>query len=332
MRHGTNELEKPSGMSYAALNRIVEDRMSSDKDYREQLRSSGRPVLSHGRTMTNEELFAKLSSFGLDLNEKTIKKLAVRFLSAQELSEFLLERSGPLRFHGRFDEDWVWICAAVVWERCLSDRPSMEMIDDAMQDGYHKKDREGDAAACEAWLLVWRDIARMMDERGMKSMEEFDDAFMGTQSVSNWVWDLDTALLNAGVKDGRYHRHRIALSQNLVGRLSPRDPERVAQAKDAIAESHFELGEVAEAEEAYEKLMQENPTYGFGWIHWSDCYHPHESRNKDLPRAERILNQALEVEGVSDRQDILGRLADIYEATGRKADARKIRKSGRERG
>jgi len=161
MRHRTNELEKPSGMSYAAMNRIVEDRMSSDKDYREQLRSSGRPVLSHGRKMANEELFAKLSSFGLDIDVEIVKELAARFLSAQELSEFLLERSGPLRFPRSFDEDWVWIAAAVVWERCLPNRPSMEMIDDGMQDGYHKVDSEGSAAACQVWLPVWRDIARI---------------------------------------------------------------------------------------------------------------------------------------------------------------------------
>ena len=338
MRRRTDELEEPGGMSYAAMNRIVEDRMSSDKDYREEVESSGRPLLSQGRRMTSEELFAKLSSFGLDLNEKTVKKLAMRFLSAQEISEFLLERSRSLRFHDRFDEDWVWICAAVVWERCLPDRPSMEMIDDGMQDGYSKQDSEGDVAACEAWLRVWRDITRIMDERGMKSLAQFDAAFQGTQSASNWWWDLDTALINAGRKDGRYHRRRIAFCQDLADRFSIVDPELAVRAKDAIAEAFLELGEIEESDARYRKLVEENPGYGWGWIHWSDCYNPDNilpkdhSTPEDLAKAERILKRALEVEGVSDRQDILERLADICEATGRKADAGKIRKSGRERG
>ena len=75
----------------------------------------------------------------------------------------------------------------------------------------------------------------------------------------------------------------------------------------------------------YQELIEENPKRGWGWIYWSDCYHLHAGPHKDLARAEQILNQALEVEGVSDRQDILERLAAIHEATGRRADARKIR-------
>ncbi len=46
-----------------------------------------------------------------------------------------------------------------------------------------------------------------------------------------------------------------------------------------------------------------------------------------MDRAEQILKEGLEVAGVRDRADISGRLADIYEDSGREDEAEEIRAS-----
>ena len=53
-------------MSYVALNRIVEERAKKDESYRRILEQDGKPLLSHGRSMSDDELLAKLRQLGFD--------------------------------------------------------------------------------------------------------------------------------------------------------------------------------------------------------------------------------------------------------------------------
>ena len=43
-------------MSYIALNRITEEQAAQDRSYRRTLERNGRPLLSHGRIMSDDEL------------------------------------------------------------------------------------------------------------------------------------------------------------------------------------------------------------------------------------------------------------------------------------
>ena len=46
-------------LSYIALNRITEEQAAQDKSYRRILEQNGRPLLSHGHIMSDDELLAK---------------------------------------------------------------------------------------------------------------------------------------------------------------------------------------------------------------------------------------------------------------------------------
>ena len=53
-------------ISYIALNRFVEERVAQDASYRRDLERKRRPLLSHGRSMLDDELLAKLRQLGID--------------------------------------------------------------------------------------------------------------------------------------------------------------------------------------------------------------------------------------------------------------------------
>jgi hypothetical protein len=53
-------------------------------------------------------------------------------------------------------------------------------------------------AACRIWLEAWNDVLRLLDKAGIKSIEEFDERFRGTQSLFNWIQDLESELWDAG--------------------------------------------------------------------------------------------------------------------------------------
>ena len=93
--------------------------------------------------------------------------------------------------------------------------PTYKMIDDKMQAGYVALEERDSVGACRLWLEAWQAILEVMTRSGMHSLDEFDDKFGGTQSVLNWVQDLEIELHNAGLKEPDYPVKRAGLRSSV---------------------------------------------------------------------------------------------------------------------
>ena len=94
-----------------------------------------------------------------------------------------------------------------------------------------------------------------------------------------------------------------------------------------MAESHAKLGRRDTSDRLYREWLDAEPAWGWGWIGWADTYFlllPDERH--DLARAEAILRKGLAVPDVRDREDVLDRLAALYEDSGRAAEAADVRR------
>ena len=305
-------------ISFIALNRMVEERAARDKECREQLERNGKVTLSMGRRASDEQILEKLKSANVDLDRNTLAEWSRAVMSAQELSEHV-RRQGYVRPKG-MDDDWLWVGLTVLWERWLPQWPNFEMLDDKMQAGYavRKKDKP---KACEIWLDAWQDILTLMDTHRIRGVEEFDERFAGSQSVSNWIQDLAMYLSNAGLKEPRFLHHLIALCEEVPRRWPEVSPLTKENFRRDMAETHFRLGDHEKANALFQSWLKDDPEWGWGWIGWSDCYYFTKAESRDLGEAERILKQGLDVPGVRDREDMLERLVMLYEETGRNEDA-----------
>ncbi len=120
-------------ISWVALDRIVETERASDAAYRKQ---AGDKVLrSDAQRLTDAELVAKLSSYGIELDRPSLERLCGQALSAEEIAQPLLDQR---TFRGRPEQmqsDWIWICLSALWQRWFPDKPSFEALDDKMQAG-----------------------------------------------------------------------------------------------------------------------------------------------------------------------------------------------------
>jgi hypothetical protein len=165
----------------------------------------------------------------------------------------------------------------------------------------------------------------MMARSGTDALDTFDDQFGDTQSVFNWVQDLEMELHNAGLQEPQFFRERIAFCETMVDRFSEgRLPMENFQA--ALAQSHFELGEPEAGDRLFRGWLNECPQWGGGWIAWSDCYWTFATpRNKDAARAEEILQEGLATPDVEDRPHLLERFAGLCEKTGRSEQAAALR-------
>jgi hypothetical protein len=121
-------------ISWVAMNRIVENKMSTDAKFRKE--AAGRPIRAQARYLRDGELLDKLRSFGIDLDRSSLERLCNKYLSAEEIAKPLLEQRTFESKSKELESDWIWICLDALWQRWFPNIPSFEMLDDKMQAGY----------------------------------------------------------------------------------------------------------------------------------------------------------------------------------------------------
>ena len=311
-------------ISTMSLNRIVEEQVAANETYRRQVVESGRSFLSDGRSMSDDDLLSKLHSLRIGMNRGRLLEMIPGFASAQDMSEALFQERkknipGPM-------EDWVWIALTCLWERWYPDEPNMEMVDDKMQAGYGELNADNRECACQLWIETWHGILKIMARHNIPNLDAFDEWFAGTQSVFNWVQDFDIELGNAGLESAHFLHERIALCSTMIDRFSNGTFSEI-DFRSALAESYFKIGEQHKCDQIFQQWLDEDPQSGWGWIGWSDVYFFFaEPKKRDVVRAEMILKSGLAVANVSERKELLERLADLYEETDRQDNAAGVRR------
>lgn len=108
----------------------------------------------------------------------------------------------------------------------------------------------------------------------------------------------------------RLHSMGIDLSKEPLGEMVPLfDPsenrEFIRYLRRSVAEGHFNLGRVAEADRLFEQWLEEEPDWTWGWIGWADCYAftLHRSEPVDLPKATRLLTHGLKLGTNEEKRD-----------------------------
>lgn len=259
--------------------------------------------------MSTDEIFARLNRLGVTVTPGDFRRAAQRHESAQRLAHEWRAQY-ILRLEGRYDEDFVWMAAIILWTRLIPDHVCFEQIDERMQEGYQSLEVGRLTEACDAWWQVWEWLKeKVTPERD--TLEALDEAFRGMQFISNWCQDFDEALENAGVSDPRYYRLRTRYCREFLDAFS--DLEWLMQGNflRAEAESYFRLGEIETAEARFEVLIKAKPDWSWGYVGWSDEYWLFRDGPKNYDRAEHVLQRALERPSLEDRQVVLERLKSL---------------------
>lgn len=305
-------------MSYVALDRIAEIGARNHPLLKEKLKQTDVPRMSLGKTLTDEELLGKLGGYGVNFTRTSFRKIASEYLSAEALSQWVHKKY--LIKDNDQQVDWVWISLAVLWERWFPEQPSLEMIDDRMQKGYTEKENNNFTQAINDWLWTWNLLLEIAQEQDIHSVREFDHVFGGTQSLFNWSQDFDNALWDMGLKEPKFLQERIQFAEGFIKQF--RDTYFVRRFIASAADTYFKLGEKEKAYHLFEESLGSDPKWGWGWIHWSDCYQmKYKSNPPILERSEGILKQGLAVPGVEDRFYMLERLVEVLD------DMRKVSES-----
>jgi hypothetical protein len=270
-------------------------------------------------TMNTEEIERRLQELGVEPSRERFLDTAKYYTSAWELSEVWRLEVPEDRFDSAAD-DFVGIAACELWKRHCPERPSVEMLDDWMQDGYVPYAAHRYAEASDVWRRLWA----VVSERLTPEMTDFEDAdklVAGTQSVGNWIQDFVLALRNAACNDDvKYAEQGIAVLERSLGQFTEQDRYgRIVDVTD-LAFLHYRLGHEEIGERILLGVIEEFPERASGYACLSDELaerRPGEDRPRDLSRAIVLLEQAL-ARPVDDADDwdLERRLEDLREQKG----------------
>ena len=198
-----------------------------------------------------------------------------------------------------------------------------DQINAAMQQGYEYAMNNDSISACNEWRDVWNAIVSSMDSGNYATVEDFDEVFGGLQSVFNWASDYELELINAIEEDASFAKERLSFCKEYFDRASDKGAQNSLNMRAAIADSYIRLGMTENGEKLFIDLITEYPTWGWGWIKWSDAY-SFNAVDRDYGKSLEILKEALEVDGIDEIYVIKERLQEIYEDCGMHEEANAI--------
>jgi hypothetical protein len=244
-------------------------------------------------TLSTEDILAQLRALGVDASREAYLALAEGRTSAWMLSDqWRANITSPLSRHA---DDFLGLAACELWKRYCPERPSVEMLDDRMQEGYRLASEGQWTKACESWWEVWQTIrSRLRPE--MNTARHAAAVFDGTQSLFDWVQDFELELLNAALKERRYARIGIQLCKEVLARFPGEDELFRINFRADLGDFHFRAGENAEGERVLLELIREHPNRAAGYVRLADFfgYGPTpNSEPSDRERALELFEQAL---------------------------------------
>jgi hypothetical protein len=227
--------------------------------------------------------------------------------SAWDLSDIWRERDG-LSCEGS-DDDFLGMAACELWKRMLPERPSMEMVDEQMQQGYDLVHADEEDQACTVWWQVWATLlARLPAD--VKSGLEADETFHGIQSVYNWMQDFENCLMTVAPGNEEWAQRGVQYCRERMARFTEDGPLLQVNVRRALSELLVETGQAAEALEVLTQTVQEWPDQLWAHVALADfhagLFGPRNNWPVDVERALQILHDVPPAVGAtSDGKHVL---------------------------
>lgn len=243
--------------------------------------------------LETSEIVKHLQDLGIDAAHGAFVALAGGKTSAWDVSELWHQKlSKPPSKH---EDDFLLLAAVELWKRYLADRPSQEMLDDWMQDGYKLVTEDRSEEALDCWQKVW-DIIRSRLSPEMRNCGAASVVFDGTQMLYNWLQDFELEELNAALEDPRYGEMGSRLCKEVLEHFPDEDELFVSNFRADLGEFLYLAGRPIEGEQVLRDLIHDRPDESQGYARLADMLAYGGQRNGpplDLAGAIRVLEEAL---------------------------------------
>jgi tetratricopeptide (TPR) repeat protein len=264
--------------------------------------------------MATNEIERRLGQLGVPYDPARFMEMTRGHDSAWEISEGWSEGLPALSLA---DRDFLGLAACELWRRLVPERPSLEMIDDWVCEGYAYSARKNPAAALAAWWKAWEALRPRLTPAMKNTQDAGEGLFPGmSQCLSNWCVDFRLEAVNGALKDRQCGEIGIQFIQEALARLPEEDNDR--DLSGDLGMVYFAVGRDTEGEQLCQQLIRDHPDWAVGYVTWSDellrRFQKGLTGQGDLQRGIQLLEQALAYP-VKDPEsfDVPARLADARE-------------------
>ena len=268
------------------------------------------------RAMSTEQIERQLLDCGVEHNRERFLQLSQGLTSAWSLCEFWFEQD-KVTCKG-LDEDFLGFAACELWRRWIPERPSMEMIDDWLEQGYELVNQDV-CAACEHWWQAWRALQPRFQPH-MRTTMETRAVYQGSYLIFNWCQDFEQELSNASLRQRRFASQGQQYCREWLAQFDGEKPGMQLNFRRALAEFTLRAGQVEQARLLLEENLSAYPNDPWAHIALADAYShlmadPDYHLPFDLEKARGYLQNALQrFTQKSDVRDLKERLEMLSEA------------------
>jgi len=247
-------------------------------------------TLSKVACLETTEIVTRLEKLGIDGCQATFVGLADGRTSALSIGNVWLgELTTP---PGTWEGDFIWLAACELWKRYCPERPSAEMVDEWVTEGYQLCEADKEGEAVDVWLRLWEPV-RLKIEPSMTTFRDADAVFEISQFFGNWIQDLIMAIGNTSIHDDKYAEIGIRLIHDVLHQFVDESLNTVLNLRCNLGNLLFRADRCEEGEAALQTIIREHPDQSCGYAYLSDELGRSKQANADIPRAIALLEQAL---------------------------------------
>jgi hypothetical protein len=261
--------------------------------------------------LETSEIVLRLEKLGIDGHQAAFVVLTGGRTSAWSVGKTWMERLSPPPGDGAVD--FICLAACELWKRYCPERPSMEMQDDWLTDGYDLCEARKNVEAVEIWLRVWEHV-RPRIEPHMTTFSAADAMFQISQFFGNWIQDFTMEIHNAAIHDKKYAEIGIRVIHEVLDQFVDESLSTVLNFRCELGRILFQADRSEEGEAVLQAVIREYPDRSCGYAELSSALGCSAYGMPDYPRAIAILEQALAYPVVdADDWDLDVRLGDLRE-------------------
>ena len=263
--------------------------------------------------LETDAILQRLARFGIVTRAEDFERFAETSTSAWSVPDLWLSSLSKLDL-SRQDGDFIGLAACELWKRFCPDTPSVEMLDDWMQEGYLFMMERDAARACDLWNKVW-DVIRSRLKPTMRTCDQASSVFDGTQCLFDWLQDFCIELSNAALDAPRYADDGIRLCEHVLGQFVEESRLFLRNFRTDLGQFHFLAGRPDEGERVLLEVIRDHPDTAAGYVRLADLL-AYGARPGDGPIDTRwaveLLEKAL-ARPVEDAAqfDLEGRLQEL---------------------
>ena len=257
--------------------------------------------------LSTEIIISRLKYYGVDFAKDEFIQNCRKFGSAEEVSELWFEKYN-IELPG-FDDDFLWFAAWVLGNRMINEEFILdEEVHQLIQLGYEHIENDDRQKGCDVWLEAWEKFMKKTDyPEKYNSIKEMNQDCKADLFMQNWINDQDLNLQHTGQDYGEYYwQKKLEFCQDVYQNFPETKEEMIKEMKKGEALALFGIDEIDKGEELFSQILEEYPSWSWGYVYWADVYNPYISWNilTDAQRAYELYEQANQIYRQKEGEDL----------------------------